>query len=439
MQIDPRPFQAALDQATASAARDQANLDNARKDLARYAQLLEKQFAPEQQYATQLAAVAADEATVRMDQANIDATKLNVEYASIRSPIEGVTGIRRVDLGNLVQANGAILVVLTQIKPIYIVATVPEADIPRIRAAMRQRRLEVDAFDANDTRQISQGRLDLVNNQVDETTGTVQLKAEFANADEALWPGEFINAHLVIETVTTASPCRQWRCRTGCMAPSSTWLRAAIPPSLRKVAVTQTENNIALIGSGLKAGELVVTAGQSQLAPGIKMKVKQTDGGAVAETATDPAAHAGVAMNISAPFIKRPIATVLLMAALLVGGVVGYNLLPVAPLPTVDLPTIVGFRDAARRRSGNHGGVGRAAARAAIRRPAQASIRSPRPACSAAPDHAAIRPLAQASMAPRADVLAAINAAQGYLPKNLPTPPTYRKVNPADHPVSFSA
>lgn len=282
IQIDPRPFQAALDQANATRARDQATLDNARKDLARYATLLQKQFAPEQQYATQFATVAADEATVRMDQANIDAAALNVEYSSIRSPIDGVTGIRQVDLGNLVQANGAVLVVLTQIKPIYVIATVPEADIPRIRAALAQRSLTIDAFDADDQKQISRGHLDLVNNQVDQATGTVQLKAEFANSDEALWPGQFVNAHLVVETVHDGVTIPAAAVQNGIHGAFVFVVGENDTAQQRNITVRQTENNVALISAGLKAGELVVTAGQTQLRNGSKVRVQEGSGSAVA-------------------------------------------------------------------------------------------------------------------------------------------------------------
>jgi multidrug efflux system membrane fusion protein len=287
-QIDSRPFQAALDQANAAQARDQANLENARKDLARYATLLQKQFAPEQQYATQLATVAADEAIVRLDQAAIDAAKLNVEYASIRSPIDGVTGIRQVDLGNLVQANNAILVVLTQIKPIYVVATVPEDDIPRIRTAMAQRQLEMDAYDADDVKAISKGHLTLVNNQVDQTTGTVMLKAEFANDDQALWPGQFVNAHLVVETVRNGVTVPSVAVQNGRQGSFVYVARNDNTAEQRAVVVRQTDNNRALIGSGVKAGELVVTAGQSQLTPGAKVQVKEGGNEVAAATGSNP-------------------------------------------------------------------------------------------------------------------------------------------------------
>ena len=273
VQLDARPFQAVLDQANASLARDQANLANAQTDLARYTELLKHNNAPEQQVATQQATVAADEAIINSDKAVIDAARLNVEYASIRSPIDGITGIRQVDLGNLVQANSETLVVVTQIKPIYVVFPVPEADIPRVRSAMGKSKLQVLAYDAADQKQIAQGVLDLVDNQVDQTTGTVKLKAEFANADEALWPGQFINAHLVVETVTNGVTVPSAAVQTGPNGRFAYVVKQDSTVEARPVTVTQTESNVSLLGSGLQAGENVVTVGQSKLSPGAKVVV----------------------------------------------------------------------------------------------------------------------------------------------------------------------
>jgi len=200
-ELDARPYQAVLDQAKALLAKNQALLANDQTNLERYATLLTKSFAPEQQYANQKAAVIQDEATIKNNQATIEAAQLTLEYASITSPIDGVTGIRRVDLGNLIQANAQTIVVVTQIKPIYVVFTLPEAEIAAIREQMANGKLSVVAFSADDEKQISAGALNLIDNEVDQTTGTFKLKAEFANDDAALWPGEFINAHLVLTNV----------------------------------------------------------------------------------------------------------------------------------------------------------------------------------------------------------------------------------------------
>lgn len=274
VQIDPRPYQAVLDQAQATLTKDQANLANAQKDLGRYADLLKRNFAPEQQFATQQATVSEDEAALKGDQAQIDSARLNVDYAAIRSPIDGVTGIRQVDLGNLVQANnGQTLVVITQIKPIYVVFTVPEADITEVREAMAQGTLAAEAFDASDEHRIASGTLKLVDNQVDQTTGTVKLKAEFANTDEKLWPGAFVNAHLVLSVAKDGITVPADAVQTG---PTGSFAYVVKPNDTveqRVIRVRQTERDRALVASGLQVGERVVTGGQSRLRAGMKVTV----------------------------------------------------------------------------------------------------------------------------------------------------------------------
>ena len=279
IQLDPRPYQAALDQAKANLTRDQAVLANAKVDLTRYANLLKRNFTPEQQVATQQTTVAQDEATGRADQAAIEAAQLNVDYAALRSPIDGVTGIRQIDIGNLIQANSPQnLVTITQIQPIYVIFTLPEADIDRVRGAMADGTLKVQAYKGDDQQMIAEGKLDLIDNTVDQSTGTVKLKAEFANADRALWPGQFVNAHAVLRTVRNGVTVPSAAVLTG---PNGTFCylieaRAGDGPAkvdIRPVQVVQTENNQALIGSGLKPGDRVVTAGQFRLQPSATVKV----------------------------------------------------------------------------------------------------------------------------------------------------------------------
>ncbi len=279
IQLDPRPYEAALDQAKANLTRDQAMLANAKVDLARYSNLLKRNFSPEQQVATQQTTVAQNEATAQADQAAIQAAQLNVDYAALRSPIDGVTGIRHIDIGNLIQANSQQnLVTITQIQPIYVIFTLPEADIDRVRDAMAKGTLTVQAFKADDQHMIAEGKLDLIDNTVDPSTGTVQLKAEFANADRALWPGQFVNAHAVLRTVHGGVTVPAAAVLTG---PNGTFSYLIEPhagdqPSkveLRPVQVLQTEDSEALIGSGLKLGDQVVTAGQFRLQPGASVTV----------------------------------------------------------------------------------------------------------------------------------------------------------------------
>jgi membrane fusion protein, multidrug efflux system len=277
VQIDPRPYQAQLEQAQANKAKDQANLENAQHDLARYAAIVSDQMAvTRQQYDTQRATVEQDQATVQSDQAQIDAAKLNVAYCAITSPIDGVTGLRLLDIGNLVQASAATpLVVVTQIKPIYVTFTVPERDLDRIRQAMAQHPLTVLAFNGDDDKQLSSGTLKLVNNQVDQSTGTVTLKAEFPNQDAALWPGEFVNAHLVLRTVKNGVTVPAGAVQ---MSPTGSFVYLIEDNSTVKaqsVTVTEVESGTALIGKGLKAGDRIVVSGQTDLSPGIKVAVEQ--------------------------------------------------------------------------------------------------------------------------------------------------------------------
>jgi membrane fusion protein, multidrug efflux system len=277
MQIDPRPYQAQLEQAEANKAKDQAALENAQRDLARYAAIVGNQMAvTRQQYDTQRATVQQDEAAVQSDQAQIDAAKLNVAYCEITSPIDGVTGLRLVDIGNLVQASAATrLVVVTQIKPIYVTFSVPERDLDRIREAMAQHSLSILAFNGDDDKQLSSGTLKVINNQVDQNTGMVTLKAQFANQDAALWPGEFVNAHLVLRTVKNGVTVPAGAVQMG---PTGSFVymiadNSTVEP--QPVTVTQVENGTALIGKGLKTGARIVVSGQTDLSPGVKVAVKQ--------------------------------------------------------------------------------------------------------------------------------------------------------------------
>jgi membrane fusion protein, multidrug efflux system len=286
-ELDVRPYQAVLDQAKAQLARDQALLANDQTNLERYAKLLTQNFAPEQQYANQKAAVTQDEATIKNNQAAIEAAQLNVEYGSIKSPIDGVTGIRQVDLGNLVQANAQTIVVVTQIKPIYVIFTLPEADISPIRDQMANGKLSVFAFSADDEKQISAGALNLIDNAVDQTTGTFKLKAEFANGDAALWPGEFVNTHLVLKDVKNGVTVPSAAIQTGPKGSFAYVVKEDSTVDMRPVTVLQTENNTSLVGSGLRAGDRVVTAGQFKLQQGSKVQVAENLANAVSSGGSD--------------------------------------------------------------------------------------------------------------------------------------------------------
>jgi multidrug efflux system membrane fusion protein len=274
IQLDPRPYQAALNQAKANLLRDEAALANAKLDLARYTELLKQHFAPEQQVATQQTTVSQDQAVLQGDEAAIQAAQLNVDYTALRSPIDGVTGIRHVDIGNLIQANSERnLVTITQIEPIYVIFTLPEDDIDRVRRAMANGPLNIQAYAADDQRLISEGELKLIDNTVNQTTGTVQLKAEFANTDSALWPGQFVNAHAVLRTVHAGVTIPSAAVQTGPQGSFTYVINDKSQALIRPITVLQTDSNTALVGSGLKAGEQVVTAGQFRLQPGATVTI----------------------------------------------------------------------------------------------------------------------------------------------------------------------
>src|SRR5579859_5016972 len=206
-QIDPRPFQAALDGALATQAKDEATLANARLDLKRYQDTASKGFSSRQQEDTQAATVNSLAAAIQADQAAVENARVQLGYTTITSPIDGRTGIRRVDKGNIVHAadTGA-LVVVTQLQPISVIFTLPQDVLPRVAAAENAAgaaggELNVTAFARDGTTELGQGVLELVDNQIDPTTGTLRLKARFPNPSRSLWPGEFVNARLQVGTV----------------------------------------------------------------------------------------------------------------------------------------------------------------------------------------------------------------------------------------------
>ena len=277
IQLDPRPFQAALDQAMGTEEKDQATLANAQLNLARDAAIVGNNLAiSRQQYDTDKATVAADQATVDSDKAAVEAAKVNLDYAAIRSPIDGRTGQRQVDIGNLVQASAATsLVVVTQMKPIYVTFSVAGSDLTRIRENMSRHPLKVAAYDANDQKQIAEGELTLVDNQVNATTGMVTLKATFPNNDELLWPGAFVNAHLVLDTVQNGVTVPSAAVQMGPQGAFVYLIKDDSTVDTQGVEVTQIEAGTALIATGLKAGDKIVVSGQSRLYPGSRVAVQE--------------------------------------------------------------------------------------------------------------------------------------------------------------------
>jgi membrane fusion protein, multidrug efflux system len=271
-EIDPRPFQAALAQAMAAKEKDQAQLTSAQADLARYAQLVGPGFQTRQSFDQQKALVAQLQAALKSDQAQIDNAQLNLVYAAIRSPIDGRTGARLVDIGNLVHAtDNTGLVSIMQIKPIFVTFTVPQNQFDRIRKSATAGPVEVQALSADDQSRLAAGTLSLIDNQIDPATGTIRLKGMFDNADEALWPGAFVNTRLVVgidkDAVTVPARALQ-------RGPDGQYLFVIKPDmtvEIRNVVVAQVEDGIAAISNGLSAGEQIVVDGQYRLDQGSKV------------------------------------------------------------------------------------------------------------------------------------------------------------------------
>jgi multidrug efflux system membrane fusion protein len=282
-QIDPRPFQVQLTQAEGQMAKDQAALENARIDLARYETLLKQNAIPEQQVATQRSTVLQDEAAIKSDQGQIDSARLNLTYCRITAPITGRVGLRLVDPGNIVHASDANgLVVITQIQPISILFTIAEDQLPQVLQRMRTETLRVDAYDRDMKQKLAEGTLATVDNQIDQTTGTVRLRANFNNEDGALFPNQFVNARLLVEekqgVVLLPSAAIQ-------RSSSSIYVYLIQPDStvtVRNITEGITEGDQSEITSGLKAGDVVVLTGADKLQEGSKVNAQmQTGGGGV--------------------------------------------------------------------------------------------------------------------------------------------------------------
>ncbi len=273
-QIDPRPFQAALDQATANKQRSEAQLVGAEADLERYGKLLGSGFQSRQSFDQQKAIVDALKGAIAGDQAAIDTAKLNLGYADIRSPIDGRTGSRQVDPGNLVQASqNTPLVTITQIRPIFVSFTVPQDRTDEIRTNQAAAPLEVIAFGSDDKTELARGKLTLIENQIDAATGTLKLKGTFANADERLWPGEFVNVRLVVSTRKDAVTVPQRAVMRGANDSFVYLVRGDNTVERRPVEVAAMQEGVAAIARGLKTGDKVVVDGQHRLTDGAHVRI----------------------------------------------------------------------------------------------------------------------------------------------------------------------
>jgi len=267
--IDPRPYKAALDQAVAKKAQDNAQLDNARLDLRRYSDLAKKDFASRQQVDTQIAIVNQFVAALQADDAAIETAQLNLSFCYITAPFDGRVGLRQLDPGNLVHAtDSGGIVLVTQVHPITVVFTLPQEDLHQIVEEMAKRKLQVAAWSSDDKVQLATGTLLTPDNTIDTTTGTIKLKATFPNLDDRLWPGQFVDAQLLLRTeqnvVTVPTPAVQH-------GPNGLYVYVVHPDSTVQRQLIQAEDRgpVMTVTKGLDAGQRVVLDGQSRLENGI--------------------------------------------------------------------------------------------------------------------------------------------------------------------------
>jgi multidrug efflux system membrane fusion protein len=296
LEIDPRPYQVALEQAQGQLAKDQATLQNAKVDATRYQTLFKEGVISEQQSTTQNALVNTDEGVIKADQGQVDAAKLNITYTHITAPITGKIGLRLVDEGNMVHAsdtNG--LLVITQMQPISAIFTIAEDQLPVVIKKMAGGQpLSVDAYDREMRNKIAQGTLTTLDNQIDPTTGTLKLRATFDNKDNALFPNQFVNVSLLVQQKTgvTLAPTAAIQRNT-----NNTYVyvvQADSTVTLRNVTAGASQGDDSEITSGLVPGEVVVLTGVDKLQEGTKVSAQiagdSTAQGASSNTAPTPAA-----------------------------------------------------------------------------------------------------------------------------------------------------
>src|SRR5215472_13387820 len=261
-QIDPRAYQAALEQAQAAKQKDEANLAGAQADLERYEKLLTPGWQTRQSYDQQKAQVAQLQAALKGDEAQINAAKINLGYTDIRSPIDGRLGARLVDKGNLVHANdNTALVMITELKPIFVSFTLPQENLDKIRENDKRSPLTVLAYSGDGTKQLAEGKLTLIDNAIDQSTGTIHLKARFDNEDEGLWPGEFVNLRVILVTRRGVTTVPQQTVQVG---PNGHYAYVIKPDNTverRAVEVASIQDGIAVVTKGLAADERVVVDG----------------------------------------------------------------------------------------------------------------------------------------------------------------------------------
>jgi membrane fusion protein, multidrug efflux system len=279
-QVDPTIYQAQYDQAVAKKAQDEATLANARVDLVRYINLAKTNAGPQQQADTQKALVAQLEAQLKSDQAAIDNQRAYLAWTKVVAPISGRTGIRQVDVGNIVQgSNGTPIVVLTQLRPISIIFTLPQQQLAQVTKALDAGEVRVDAFGPDHKSIIDNGSLKVVDNQIDQATGTLKLKAEFTNKDLQLWPGQFVDVRILVDTLHQVVVVPTAAVQRGPNGPFVFVVGDDSKVAMRPVTVTQQDEVQSVIPSGVTSGARVITTGFNQLADGSRAGFRGRSGG----------------------------------------------------------------------------------------------------------------------------------------------------------------
>ena len=277
VEIDPRPYQVAFEQAQGQLAKDEAQLKDVQTDLERYNLLYKEGVIPKQQVDTQTALVGQSKGSIQADQAAIDSAKLNITYSHIIAPIGGRVGLRLVDIGNIVHATDLTgLVVITQLQPISVIFTLPQDQLPQVMSKLRSGpQLSVEAWDRDDATKIANGKLATVDNQIDVTTGTYKLKAIFSNDTNILFPNQFVNVHLLVDTKHNVTIVPVAAIQRG---PQGTYVYIAGPGDAAKiqaVTISQTTGNLVGLAAGVNPGESVVIDGQDKLQDGTKINPTQ--------------------------------------------------------------------------------------------------------------------------------------------------------------------
>ncbi len=272
--IDPRPYEAALRQAEANALRDAAAREQAQSQARRYQELLDKNFISKEAFAQIRTNAATAEATAKASQAALESARLNLEYCTIRSPLDGFIGKVLLQAGNLVKANDVNpLVVINQVRPIYVNFAVPEQNLGEVRKRMSAGQLEVEVLPTDATQQSPKGRLIFIDNAVDPSTGTIRMRAQFDNQDAALWPGQFVNVSLRLYEQRDALVVPAQAVQTGPEGQYVYVVDKDMTADTRRITLQRTEGEIAIVASGLAEDERVVTRGQLRLGPKVKVQI----------------------------------------------------------------------------------------------------------------------------------------------------------------------